>query len=129
MRSTNHRAVRLLTQSRFLFLQSVSLHADKTLSHSAEVGRTVLLATIRFFKVFPCLSLPSNFQSLNLLTASVTDSPRSLANFLTSLSQKVCFSLLVSADQEASILLPAHYQGDAWSDYRLLIGRPEIFLF
>lgn len=85
-RSTNNNAWRLLAHSRFLALLSVSLHAEKPFKPSAEVRRKVLLATASIFKVFPWCSLPCNFKYLNSLTATLTDSPRSLANFLTSRS-------------------------------------------
>ena len=78
MQICQYNAVRLLACSRFLVLQSVSLHAKKNLLHSAEVGTTVLLATGSLFKVLPWCSLPCNFQTLNSQTASLANSQSNL---------------------------------------------------
>lgn len=84
-RSMNNYALRFLAHSRFLVRQSVLLRAEKhALLHSAEFGRKVLLNTTIHWMWIPLevlLYFPCIFYFLNSLTASLADSPRSLANF------------------------------------------------
>lgn len=85
LRSTKRSDERLASRNLLRVLLSVSLTAEKPLSHSDEVGRYVLLAVQSFSSVLPGAS-SCNFQLRNSSTASLTGSPSVLARARTSFS-------------------------------------------